>query len=172
VGRGSCAAAENAPTCTHTIVPINNSTRRRKISLRIKRLSFKRESRAQPHPALFTKNAFRFSNSEKAQLRFEDNARPFLATVQRSLPKVERVVLNALAEQMRLCRLIFGPAQCDGNAILRLRQFASSSPPPLSLRRAKGEADRRWNALSSVKERGSHGALRSTRWQSKYGFPA
>ena len=60
MGLGSCAAAENAPTCKHTIVPINNSTRRRKISLCIKHLSFKRESRALPDPALFAKNAFLF----------------------------------------------------------------------------------------------------------------
>ena len=45
----------------------------------------------------------------------------------------ERVVLNALAEQIRRCRLIFGPAQCDGNSILRLRRVASSSEKPIHL---------------------------------------
>ena len=67
------------------------------------------------------------------QLRCEKNARPFLATVQRSPPKVERVVLNALAEQMRLCRLVFGPAKCYENSILRLRRVASSSEKPIHL---------------------------------------
>src|SRR4029077_19916445 len=98
---------------------------------------FKRESRALLHPALFAKNTFRFSNSEKAQLRFENNARPFPATVHRSRPKVERIVLNALAEQMRLCRLIFGPPQCDGNSILRHRRVASSSEKPIHLSRGQ-----------------------------------
>src|SRR4029077_9858088 len=92
---------------------------------------FKRESRALLHPALFAKNTFRFSNSEKAQLRFENNARPFPATVQRNRQKVARITLNALAEQMRLCRLIFGPPQCDGNSILRHRRVASSSEKPI-----------------------------------------
>src|SRR4029077_8132680 len=55
-GLGSCAAAENARRYTHTIVPINNSTRGRKISLCIKRLCSQRESRAQPHPDLFCQN--------------------------------------------------------------------------------------------------------------------
>jgi len=41
--------------------------------------------------------------------------------------------LNALAEQMRRCRLIFGPPQCGGNSILRLRRLASSSEKPIHL---------------------------------------
>ena len=137
VGLGSCAAAGNAPRCTYTIVPINDSTRRRKISLCIKHLSFKRESRAQPHPALFAKNAFRFSNSEKAQLRFEKTRGHSSQQFREAHRRLERVVLNTLAEQMPLCRLIFGPVQCYENFILRLRRLASSSEMPIHLSRGQ-----------------------------------
>jgi len=74
-GLGSCAAAENAPRCTYTIVPINDSTRRRKISLCIKHLSFKRESRAQPHPALFARR-LSFSEFQSARSFVAKTARP------------------------------------------------------------------------------------------------
>jgi hypothetical protein len=76
-----------------------------------KTLSFKRESRAQPQPALFAKAfelariscfLFRFFSNFKARaasLRKQRQAIP--VTVQGNRPKVERVVLNALAEHMR-----------------------------------------------------------------------
>ena len=51
--------------------------------------------------------------------------------------RLERVVLNTLAEQMPLCRLIFGPVQCYENFILRLRRLASSSEMPIHLSRGQ-----------------------------------
>src|SRR5207237_9987052 len=73
-GVGPCAAAENSATRTHTIVTINNSTRGRRISLCIKRLSFKRESDVRQYPALFS-NAMRDQTGTHRPLARRSNAK-------------------------------------------------------------------------------------------------
>jgi hypothetical protein len=107
---GSCAAAENAPADTHSTFAMNE-THDRTIPLCIKRLlpkenrahnrsrPFLRKPSSLPVSAVFYFASFRIS--KHAQLRCEKQHEGILPTVQGNRPKVERVVVNVLAEHMR-----------------------------------------------------------------------
>jgi hypothetical protein len=148
-GLGSCAAAENARRCPHTIVPINNSTRGRKISLCIKRLSFKRESRAQPHPALFARTRFVF----RIQRR-----RSFISKTTQAIPcnSSEKPTEGGTRCPQRVGRADAALPPNFRSSAMRWKRHLAPSASGIVL----AEADRRWNVLSS------------TRWQNKYGFAA
>ncbi len=88
-------------------------------------------------PGPFCEERVSFFEFREGAASFRKNARPFWQPFREAHGRLERVVLNTLAEQMPLCRLIFGPVQCHENFILRLRRLASSSEMPIHLSRGQ-----------------------------------
>jgi hypothetical protein len=135
--------SSNAP------VPIYEMGSQHKTSLFQKRIA------CTSAPGPFCEERVSFFEFTESAASFRKQHRPFLATVQRSPPKVERVVLNALAEQMPLCRLI----SVQRNA-METPSCAFGEWHPLRRSRSTGVNDPGYNKSLIT----GHEGLRPRRW--------